>query len=489
MDQFLSEAKRLVQRLQHHDTAVDILIGETTNLQNKLIAMRQYKDEVVQMNQNANHRPRSTLILGSQLENQRIQGLEQENRELNISLAEHQSALEFIMNKYREQVLVMMKTNSTPIPQALKQPSEKELEKEVAMMSEQINEMAYVMRQSASIDESVAAKEFEIIRSLQMENDNLRELLQISGQSFMVDDTKPEHQTTALPTTPSSIMPIDASVSNKDSGIYDEEFSPNFDVIKGKRRKPFKNSKHIDNLENLFKSPEINPKIDNLNNSVNDADMTDYENETQHQIYTVEALVEKNDDSKENEQLVNGEINYDADIPDSNSSISIVHKSNVNKEFKEIVTSNLSNADNLKIDKAEDHNDVLQFLDDALNFSDDEEENVDDEINGKNDKQCLELTGTTMNNITITPEGNLDLESKKNQAVLENTVSNDITESEALDFLDNFDKELESGMDDFHSDAESEVTITEDIDENGAMAMFDSVLDDELDFDENDEES
>jgi len=230
MDQFLSEAKRLVQRLQHHDTAVDILIGETTNLQNKLIAMRQYKDEVVQMNQNANHRPRSTLILGSQLENQRIQSLEQENRELNISLAEHQSALEFIMNKYREQVLVMMKTNSTPVPPAL-QPSEKELERELAMMSEQINEMAYVMRQSASIDESVAAKEFEIIRSLQMENDNLRELLQISGQNFMMDDTKLEHQTIALPTTPSPIMPIDSSISNKDSGIYDEEFSPNFDYL------------------------------------------------------------------------------------------------------------------------------------------------------------------------------------------------------------------------------------------------------------------
>ena len=83
---------------------MDILISEATNLQNKLIAMRQYKEEVNKLNDIADHRPRSTLILGSQLENQRIQNLEQENRELSITLAEHQSALELIMNKYREQV-------------------------------------------------------------------------------------------------------------------------------------------------------------------------------------------------------------------------------------------------------------------------------------------------------------------------------------------------------------------------------------------------
>ena len=59
---------------------------------------------MVKLNEVAGHRPKSTLILGSQLENQRIQDLEHENRELHVSLAEHQSALELIMNKYREQV-------------------------------------------------------------------------------------------------------------------------------------------------------------------------------------------------------------------------------------------------------------------------------------------------------------------------------------------------------------------------------------------------
>ena len=73
MDHLLSDAKQLVQRLHAHDCVADTLISETLNLQNKLVAMRQYRDEVIKLNEVACHRPKSTLILGSQLENQRIQ--------------------------------------------------------------------------------------------------------------------------------------------------------------------------------------------------------------------------------------------------------------------------------------------------------------------------------------------------------------------------------------------------------------------------------
>ena len=59
---------------------------------------------VSDLNEVAHHRPRSTLILGSQEENARIRELQQENIELQTSVAEYQSALELIMAKYREQV-------------------------------------------------------------------------------------------------------------------------------------------------------------------------------------------------------------------------------------------------------------------------------------------------------------------------------------------------------------------------------------------------
>ena len=58
----------------------------------------------MELNELAKHRPRSTLILGSQEENARMRELQQDNIELQTSLAEYQSALELIMAKYREQV-------------------------------------------------------------------------------------------------------------------------------------------------------------------------------------------------------------------------------------------------------------------------------------------------------------------------------------------------------------------------------------------------
>lgn len=61
------------------------------------------------LNEVANRRPRSTLILGSQEENARIRELQQENIELQTSVAEYQSALELIMAKYREQVRALYK--------------------------------------------------------------------------------------------------------------------------------------------------------------------------------------------------------------------------------------------------------------------------------------------------------------------------------------------------------------------------------------------
>lgn len=64
----------------------------------------QYHEVVSDLNEVANRRPRSTLILGSQEENARIRELQQENIELQTSVAEYQSALELIMAKYREQV-------------------------------------------------------------------------------------------------------------------------------------------------------------------------------------------------------------------------------------------------------------------------------------------------------------------------------------------------------------------------------------------------
>ena len=533
MDHFLSEAKRLVQRLQHHDNAVDILIGETTNLQNKLIAMRQYKDEVVKMNQTASHRPKSTLILGSQLENQRIQSLEHENRELSVSLAEHQSALELIMNKYREQVLVMIKANGTnlALPSTYSQPSEKELE-----LSEQIAEMALVMRKSALIDEDLAVKEIETIRSLQMENDNLRDLLNISGKPFNMD-SRSTREDVSTPSSPNpAIMQIrtpviDSSVSHKDSGIYEEDYSPNFGVFsKGKnKKKPFKGSKHVNNLESLFKplsptpplatslSPsennEFNQDTDMIDNGDDVVDTSDHiEEEQQHQMYTVEAFVEKqeddDDDDDDGTSLTNGYAEEDMLMHDLNAILDkemltdANNDENTNEHSKDTTKQNLdhdncTNANNADIEE----NNALEFLDNVLDLSvdSDTEDGENDSVIENNDENT-----TIKDSVDISEENNsqhlvsdsnavstLHADNKPQEIVVANP-----TESEVLDFLDSsFDHELEKedeeddGFDssDLQSDAESEITVVGASEEDDAMALFDSMLDDEADNHEDDD--
>ena len=56
----------------------------------------------------ARHRPRSSLIINLLQENTQIRELQQENKELRLALEEHQSALEMIMRKYRQQVFKLV---------------------------------------------------------------------------------------------------------------------------------------------------------------------------------------------------------------------------------------------------------------------------------------------------------------------------------------------------------------------------------------------
>jgi len=95
---------------QHSATVFFPAFSLEANLENEdwtticCFVFLQYRDVVSDLNEVAHHRPRSTLILGSQEENARIRELQQENIELQTSVAEYQSALELIMAKYREQV-------------------------------------------------------------------------------------------------------------------------------------------------------------------------------------------------------------------------------------------------------------------------------------------------------------------------------------------------------------------------------------------------
>ncbi|XP_015724409.1 FGFR1 oncogene partner 2 isoform X1 [Coturnix japonica] len=222
IEKALADAKALVERLREHDNAAEALIEQTTALNKRVEAMKQYQEEIQELNEVARHRPRSTLVMGIQQENRQIRELQQENKELRTSLEEHQSALELIMSKYREQMfrlLMASKKDDPSIIMKLKEQHSKELQVHV----DQITEMAAVMRKAIEIDDKHGCKEQERIIQLesfstlgfrnsqlpvhllpvlkasikiaacylhgaglfQQENKGLREILQITRESFL----------------------------------------------------------------------------------------------------------------------------------------------------------------------------------------------------------------------------------------------------------------------------------------------------------------
>ncbi|XP_040201535.1 FGFR1 oncogene partner 2 isoform X2 [Rana temporaria] len=184
IEKVLSDARSLVERLREHDSAAESLIEQTTVLNKRVEAMKQYQEEIQELNEVARHRPRSTLVLGIQQENRQIRELQQENKELRTSLEEHQSALELIMSKYREQMFRLLMASKKDDPSVivkLKEQHAKDLQTHV----DKITEMTAVMKHAIEIDEQCGDQEYDRILKLEKENRGLREILQITRESFL----------------------------------------------------------------------------------------------------------------------------------------------------------------------------------------------------------------------------------------------------------------------------------------------------------------
>ncbi|XP_051544457.1 FGFR1 oncogene partner 2 homolog [Myxocyprinus asiaticus] len=197
LEKVLADAKSLVERLRDHDNAAEILIEQTTLLNKRVEAMKQYQEEIEVLNQVARHRPRSTLVMGIQQENRQIRELQQENKELRTSLEEHQSALELIMSKYREQMFRLLMASKRDDPAIVTQLREQHTN-EMQVHIEKINEMATVMRKAIEVDEGRPCEDEERIKRLELENSGLRELLGISREAFLVLKSNDASDNTSL---------------------------------------------------------------------------------------------------------------------------------------------------------------------------------------------------------------------------------------------------------------------------------------------------
>lgn len=70
----------------------------------------QYEEDLNKLNDIPKRKPRQKLILEIAQESKQIRELKTENLELKACLDEHQTTLELVMNKYREQMRQFMMT-------------------------------------------------------------------------------------------------------------------------------------------------------------------------------------------------------------------------------------------------------------------------------------------------------------------------------------------------------------------------------------------
>uniref|UniRef100_UPI00359015E9 FGFR1 oncogene partner 2 isoform X1 n=1 Tax=Myxine glutinosa TaxID=7769 RepID=UPI00359015E9 len=212
IEKVLADAKVLVERLKEHDSVAESLIEQTSALNKRVEAMKEYQEEVVELNEVARHRPHSALVLGIQQENRQIRELQQENKELLMSLDEHQSALELIMTKYREQMVSLLTSNKSEdskIVGTLQELHNKKLAaKQLCARSrsivlqrksrlvttyfeelhehvQKVCEMAAVMKRAIEIDDAHVVGDRQKLAQLELENRTLRELLKISRETYL----------------------------------------------------------------------------------------------------------------------------------------------------------------------------------------------------------------------------------------------------------------------------------------------------------------
>ncbi|CAH1977658.1 unnamed protein product [Acanthoscelides obtectus] len=176
IQQIITDARRLASRLKDRDVVADVLLNETHAINKKIDAMKQFQDEVETLNEIANQKPHSQLIANIQKENRHLREIQQENRELRDALEDYHITLEHVMSKYREHATEQIEKTRVDF----KALQHQRYSKVIQDQAEKIKEMAAVMNKAAEIDESRQVADQELVSMLKIENQGLREMLDIA---------------------------------------------------------------------------------------------------------------------------------------------------------------------------------------------------------------------------------------------------------------------------------------------------------------------
>ncbi|KAG7212799.1 hypothetical protein KM043_013057 [Ampulex compressa] len=197
--QIIVEAKKLVIRISDHENTADNLISEIESVCSQIDNMKQYQEEVENLNMEAKQRPHLQLIAGIQRENKHLREIQAENKELRNALEDHQNALELIMSKYRQQAVSLMRMCKTDFSSLHNSKYANNIVankpllciKIITSQAEKINEMAAIMKTAAALDEESELKEREAYYCLKEENAALREIVNIANKYGSISKETP----------------------------------------------------------------------------------------------------------------------------------------------------------------------------------------------------------------------------------------------------------------------------------------------------------
>ncbi|XP_020778082.1 suppressor of IKBKE 1 [Boleophthalmus pectinirostris] len=218
LEKVLGDARTLLERLKEHDTAAESLIEQSGALNHTVQSMREvgnappekHIEDASVIQELSKYKPHALLTQ----ENTQIKELQQENKELWLSLEEHQYALELIMGRYRKQMLQLMMAKKELDTKPVLSMHE-DYAKEVQGQLERICEMGQVMRKAVQVDDQHYCSVRERLAQLEIENKELRDLLTISKASVCVpkeDSNEPAPATKIIPTTVTTTTKMEETI-------------------------------------------------------------------------------------------------------------------------------------------------------------------------------------------------------------------------------------------------------------------------------------
>ncbi|MCP9265774.1 hypothetical protein DINM_021159 [Dirofilaria immitis] len=174
--QLMADMRQLVINLQTREHATDSALAKSQIVNDKISGMKEYQDEVANMNDCWRMQGRKVLVANLQHENRQILQLQQENRELRQALEDCENTLQLVMQKHRDIVTKLAKQFIPPFRTLVTEDNKK---CEVSAKEKIVN-LSRLLNECLEDGESISNHDQELIARLTTENACLRELLHIS---------------------------------------------------------------------------------------------------------------------------------------------------------------------------------------------------------------------------------------------------------------------------------------------------------------------